>query len=128
MKHHLRFMPSTSPTLYMPIVVGGMGLFCLSTHITLDKFAELHRGLLSDFHTVRAITGLLDRSLRIGHSESDAGYEATMAVRNEIYHSVCLNMLMKQVILFAEEGFLLLTLPLPACHLDCSLPSKNCPE
>jgi len=83
MKHHLRFMPSTSPAaLYMPIDAGGMGLSCLSTQVTLDKLAALYRGLPSHPHTVRAITGLLDHSLRIDHSESDEGYEATIAVRN----------------------------------------------
>jgi len=43
MKHHLRFMPSTSlAALYMPIDVEGMGLSCISTQITLDQFAALH--------------------------------------------------------------------------------------
>ena len=53
LKHHLRFMPTTSPAaLYMPVDVGGLGLSCLSTQITLDKFAMFHRGLLSDPHAV----------------------------------------------------------------------------
>ena len=82
LKHHLHMLPSSAnAALYMAVDVGGLGFTRLSTQITLDKFAMLHRGLHSDAHTRQAILGLLERSLRIGMTDTDLGYEATTSIQ-----------------------------------------------
>ena len=77
MKHHLRFLPSThSAAIYMEPDVGGVGIPRLSDQINIDKWTMLLRGLHSDSNTARAAQSLLQRSLRIGRTDTDIGYEA----------------------------------------------------
>ena len=76
-KHHLRFLSSThSAAIYMEPDVGGTGIPRLSDQINIDKWAMLTRGLHSDMQTARAAQSLLQRSLRIGRTDTDTGYEA----------------------------------------------------
>ena len=80
LKKHLMMLPATAnAALYMATDVGGMGLTRLSDQIILDKYAMLHRGLHSDSHTRQATNGLMERSLRIGLSDTEPGFEATVA-------------------------------------------------
>ena len=76
-KHHLRFLPSTpNAALHMATDVGGIGFTKLSDQINIDKWVVLNRGLYSGYHTARDVQSLLQRSLRIGRSDTDIGYEA----------------------------------------------------
>ena len=76
-KHHLRFLFSShSAAIYMEPDVGGTGIQRLSDQINVDKWVILTRGLHSDMQTVRAAQSLLQRSLRIGRTDTDTGYEA----------------------------------------------------
>ena len=76
-KHHLKFLPSThSAAIYMDQDVGGMGITRMSDQINIDKWTMLMRGLHSDSQTSRAAQSLLQRSLRIGRTDTDMGYEA----------------------------------------------------
>jgi hypothetical protein len=52
------------------------GIPRLSDQINIDKWTMLLRGLPSDSNTARAAQSLLHRSLRIGRTDNDVGYEA----------------------------------------------------
>ena len=56
--------------------VGGMGITRMSDQINIDKWTMLMRGLHSDSQTSRAAQSLLQRSLRIGRTDTNMGYEA----------------------------------------------------
>ena len=56
--------------------VGGMGITRLSDQINIDKWAMMVRGLYSDTSTTMATVGILNRSLRIGKTDTDTGYQA----------------------------------------------------
>ena len=76
-KAHLKFLPSTpNAALYMSKEVGGLGITRLSDQINIDKWAMMVRGLYSDQFTSTATLGILNRSLRIGQTDTDHGYEA----------------------------------------------------
>jgi hypothetical protein len=58
--------------------IGGLGITRLSDQINIDKWAMMIRGLYSDRFTRTATLGILNRSLRIGQTDTDHGYEATV--------------------------------------------------
>jgi len=76
-KAHLKFLPSApNAALYMSKEIGGLGITRLSDQINIDKWAMMVRGLYSDQFTRTATLGILNRSLRIGQTDTDHGYEA----------------------------------------------------
>jgi len=56
--------------------VGGLGIMRLSDQINIDKWAMLVCGLYSDNDTSMATQGILQRSLHIGQTDTDVGFEA----------------------------------------------------
>jgi len=56
--------------------IGELGITRLSDQINIDKWAMMIRGLYSDRFTRTATLGILNRSLRIGQTDTDHGYEA----------------------------------------------------
>jgi exonuclease III len=78
-KAHLKFLPSApNAALYMSKEIGGLGITRLSDQINIDKWAMMVRGLYSDRFTRTATLGILNRSLRIGQTDTDHGYEAVV--------------------------------------------------
>ena len=76
-KAHLKFLPSApNAALYMSKEIGGLGITRLSDQINIDKWTMMVRGLYSDRFTRTATLGILTRSLRIGQTDTDYGYEA----------------------------------------------------
>ena len=76
-KTHLKFLPSApNAALYMSKEIGGLGITRLSDQINIDKWTMIIRGLYSDQLTRTATLGILNRSLRIGQTDTDHGYEA----------------------------------------------------
>jgi exonuclease III len=86
-KHHLRFLQSApNAALHMSRDVGGLGITRLSDQINIDKWAMLVRGLYSDKATITATLGILNRSLRIGRTDTDRGYQALARPTNIPQH------------------------------------------
>jgi len=76
-KTHLKFLPSPpNVALYMSKEIGGLGITRLFDQINIDKWAMMVRGLYSDRFTHTATLGTLNRSLRVGQTHTDHGYEA----------------------------------------------------
>ena len=120
LKKHLLMLPGTATAaLYMATDVGGMGLTRLSDQIVLDKFAMLHRGLHSDPHTCQATLGLLERSLRIGLSDTDDGFEATVSPTNIPHALLFLLEVCREANLTFRRGGQLTTYS-PTCIIDTS--------
>ena len=120
LKKHLHMLPATAnAALYMASDVGGMGLARLSTQIILDKFAMLHRGLHSDPNTRQATTGLLERSLRMGLTDTDLGFEAVVSVTDIPHALLFLLEACQEANLSLRRGGLS-TLNSPSCLIDTS--------
>jgi hypothetical protein len=125
LKKHLHMLPSTAnAALYMTTDVGGMGLRRLSDQIILDKFTMLHRGLHSDLHSYVATAGLMDRSLRIGQTDTDLGYEAVISPQNVPHLLLPLLEAGNEANLFLRRGGLP-TINTASCTLTSILPPMN---
>jgi hypothetical protein len=73
-----------------------MGIMRLSDQINIDKWAMLVRGLYSDKDTSMATQGILQRSLRIGQTDTDVGFEAIAKPSNIPQHLRSLLELMEE--------------------------------
>jgi len=86
-KAHLKLLPSApNATLYTGKEVGGMGIMRLSDQIIIDKWAMMVRGLYSDNDTSMATQGILQRSLQIGQTDTNVGFEAIAKPTNIPQH------------------------------------------
>jgi len=86
-KIHLKLLPSApNASLYMGKEVGGMGITRLSDQINIEKWAMLVCGLYSDNDKSMATQGILQRSLQIGQTDTDVGFETIAKPTNIPQH------------------------------------------